>query len=171
MKYLVLWSWLGIIGFLIDSEPKVDVYVFLHDECIISRYYTLPLNEMHEAYSDIAHIVGVFPNPQMDSTRLSNFKNEYNIAFDLVQDADFDMTKALGATITPEVFVINRSTEEVLYAGRIDNAYARVGKKRPVPTRFELREVLQQIKDKKPITVEPQPAIGCHITTNKLSIK
>lgn len=167
--YFLLISWFSLLGYCAEVELKVDVYVFLHDECIISRFYTLPLNQMQDEFGDMANIIGVFPNPKMDDARIKQFKETYKVNYDLIIDGEYELTNQLGATVTPEVFVVNRDDEKIVYAGRIDNAYARVGKKRPKTTRHELREVLQQIKNEVPITVVAEPAIGCYITQHKLS--
>ena len=151
--------------FRADEHAKYEVLVFLHDECVISQYYTIPLNELHEEFEDVAEFSGIFPNPQVDWKRLRAFEKKYDIDFQLRMDHDFRQVKRFGATITPEVFVVDHG--EVLYSGRIDNAYARVGKKRAHVTSHELRDVLQALREKRHPHVHHQPAIGCIITELK----
>lgn len=148
----------------VPANKAYNVYVFLHDECVISRYYTLTLNDLHQKHKDIATFIAVFPNSQVDEARLAAFKNKFDIDFDLVTDADFALTERFGATVTPEVFVEEVRTKEVVYFGRIDNAYARVGRKRPKVTRHELKDVMSDLRNKRMTTVAHQPSIGCIIT-------
>ncbi len=150
-----------------DKSARYDVYIFLHDECVISRYYTIPLSELHEEYGEIANFIGVFPNPQVDGARLLEFREKFNLSFDLTNDPDFGLVNRFDARITPEVFVVDRNSGKVLYAGRIDNAYARVGKKRSHVTKQELRAVLEVLRAEKIPKIENQPAIGCFITKSK----
>ena len=160
---------LPVLLFLVSpgekSHAKYEVYVFLHDECVISQYYTIPLNELHKEFEDVAEFSGVFPNPQVDIKRLRAFEKKYEIDFQLRMDPGFRQVKRFGATITPEVFVVDHG--EVLYSGRIDNAYARVGKKRAHVTSHELRDVLEALRENRHPPVHHQPAIGCVITKLK----
>jgi hypothetical protein len=165
LLFIILFS--GSFGQADKSEP-FEVYIFLHDECIISRYYTRPLRELHETYGDIAEFIGVFPNPSVNQARLVEFKTKYQVPFRLITDADFRLLDKFGATVTPEVFVMEVGTGNVLYAGRIDNAYARVGKKRTVVTQHELKSVLSRLRSGQASTIEHQPAIGCIITKSKI---
>ena len=73
-----------------------------------------------------------------------------------------------GAKVTPEVVVFDKTNQQILYQGRIDNTYFRVGKRRAITTRTELDEVLQAIQaDEKP-AVENTTAVGCFITKLQL---
>ncbi len=147
----------------VNNKPY-EVYIFLHDECIISRYYTLTLNDLYAKYKDIAHFTGVFPNTQVDQDRMDGFQEKYEVKFELLFDKDYVLTNEFGATVTPEVFVVDIESDEVVYFGRIDNAYARVGRKRTRVTRHELANVLDDLRNKKMTNVANQPAIGCIIT-------
>ena len=42
---------------------RITVYVFLHDACLISQYYTVALRELHAEYAtEDLHFVGLFPS-------------------------------------------------------------------------------------------------------------
>lgn len=77
--------------------------------------------------------------------------------------------EALGASVTPEVVVFNESKEKILYKGRIDDSYARVGKRKRVTSTSELKEVLEAIKNDQPIQVSNTTAVGCFIGKDKLN--
>ena len=94
---------------------------------------------------------------------MAAFKEKYNIPFDLVFDKDQVLTKRFNATITPEVGVYQVDEEKIIYRGRIDNSYFRVGKKRNVVTSNELKHVLNCIKNDKPVLIKWKEAIGCFI--------
>ena len=72
------------------------------------------------------------------------------------------------ATVTPEVVVYNESKGQLIYRGRIDDAYARVGKRKRITTTSELKNVLESIRNNQPIMVSNTRAIGCFIGKNKL---
>ena len=91
------------------------------------------------------------------------FRSQYELPFEMVRDEDLSLTRRLGARVTPEVVVYDTRAEAVLYKGRIDDTYFRVGKKRRVTTSSELRDVLEAISNGIPITTENTEAIGCFI--------
>lgn len=151
-----------------QTTPKPDsitVYIFLHESCIISQYYTLPLTKLSEEFSDEnIQFVGLFPNKSSKYYKIQKFKKAYHIPFDLKSDHDKIKTKQFGATITPEVVVFNETQKEILYKGRIDDAYARVGKRRLLTSSSELKDALTAISTNQPIAVKETKAVGCFIS-------
>ena len=141
-----------------------EVYIFLEEDCRISQFYTNSLNNLHRQFAN-EHITftGVFPSPTTKKNDIEGFKEKYKIPFDLVFDDQQVLTKKFGATITPEVVVYQPEQEKVIYKGRIDNSYFRVGKRRNVVTTNELKHVLSCIKNNRPVKISWKEAIGCYI--------
>lgn len=153
-----------------DTKDSITVYVFLHESCLISQYYTLPLRNMHQEYAnEQIQFIGLFPNTSSKPKKIDEFKVSHDIPFALKTDYYHEKTEALGASVTPEVVVYNESTEKILYKGRIDDSYARVGKRKRVTSTSELKEVLEAIKNDQPISVSNTKAIGCFIGKDKLN--
>ena len=148
---------------------SITVYIFLHESCIISQYYTLPLREIYEEYAgDRIQFVGLFPNFSSKPDKIQAFKERYKIPFTLEADYYHTRKEALGAEVTPEVVVVNECSGETLYKGRIDDAYARVGKRKRVTSTSELQDALEAIRNDQPIPVAHTEAIGCFIGKSKL---
>ena len=74
-----------------------------------------------------------------------------------------------GETKLPSKAKYNESKAKILYKGRIDDSYARVGKRRRVTTGTELNDVLEAIKNNQPILTNNTPAVGCFIEKSKLN--
>lgn len=152
-------------SFLIPEKDRVVVYVFLGEECVISQHYTLQLRALHEAFAnEKVEFKGYFPNPNSTIETVADFKEKYQVPFDLKLDkAQLQMMK-FGVQVTPEVVVFKPSTQEILYQGRIDNTYFQVGKRRRVTTTFELKNALFAIQNEEKIAIEKTEVIGCLIT-------
>ncbi|MEL6672075.1 MAG: hypothetical protein AAFR61_07775 [Bacteroidota bacterium] len=149
----------------LKTSDQVTVYVFLHESCVISQYYTLPLRRLHNKYADEnLRFIGLFPNASSQPQKMQAFKAAYKLPFDLQTDHDHARKEAFGATVTPEVVVFNESQGKILYQGRIDDSYARVGKRRRVSTTSELADVLHALAKNKPIEVANTQPIGCFIS-------
>ncbi|MEM9992431.1 MAG: hypothetical protein AAF738_11760, partial [Bacteroidota bacterium] len=150
----------------IDS---ISIYIFLHESCKISQYYTLPLNELYQEYaSEQVQFVGLFPNFNSKPDKIAAFKQQYDILFELKTDYYHIKKERFGATVTPEVVVYHEGKQQILYQGRIDDTYFRVGKKRQVTSTAELADVLKSITNEQPIKVASTTPIGCFIGKSSL---
>lgn len=166
---VTLLTWTGSIQQLIaQSETYADslsVHVFLHDECVISQFYTPELNRLVVKYQDQpVGFVGHFPNPSADVSRIDAFTETFDLHFPLVPDYEKDMVKALGVRITPEVAVWDHRTGRLIYRGRIDDSYVRVGKRKRVAQSHDLEKIIDLwSEDKVPEKLVETRAIGCFI--------
>ncbi len=150
------------------KNDSVTVYVFLHESCIISQYYTLNLRELSNEFSnENIQFIGLFPNYSSKPEKIKEFKEKYKIPFQLKTDYDKIKTIQFEATVTPEVIVFNETQNEILYKGRIDDAYARVGRRKQVIATSELKDALTAISNHLPIEVRETTPVGCYISMRK----
>ncbi len=164
MKPFVLFSLFSLFSNW-GPQKEIEVYLFLGEECLISQYYTLPIKQLWQEYADEqVTFIGLFPNPSSSPEKMSAFKEKYQIPFSLAIDIQQEKMKAFDISVTPEVVVYDKRQQQVLYKGRIDNTYFRVGKRRTVTTTAELADVLAAIRMNKAPTIPATPAIGCFIT-------
>lgn len=151
---------------LVYPEPKAEVIVFLAPKCNICKYYTRNLRDLSETYGEQGvDFTGIFPNAHTSDEDIASFRSEFKLNFHLQTDVE-GLADELGATVTPEVFVRD-SSGDVLYSGRIDNSYVRVGKRRRNTSSSDLKDALEAILAGKPIENPKTPAIGCIIERSK----
>ena len=135
------------------------------EECKICQYYTPTMIDFFEKFnSDQIGFVGLFPNHFSSPNNIQSFKEKYAIPFPLKKEFFLSRTKNFGVKVTPEVVVYNENTETVLYQGRIDNSYYKLGRRRQVITHYELRDVLNQILAGEEVNVPAAAPIGCYIS-------
>jgi hypothetical protein len=147
------------------AQVHMKVYVFLGENCVISRHYTALLRELHGQYADQGvQFLGVFPNGYSTEAGIAAFQEKYLIPFGLQKDSAQVLTRRFQATVTPEVVVWDEESQSVRYQGRLDDQYARVGRRRLQPTQSELVDVLAAWREDRPIAVAHAPAVGCFIT-------
>ena len=148
------------------------VYLFLGEECIISQNFTLRLRQLHETFaSDRIEFLGLFPNPSSTQDKMAAFQKKYQIPFACKLDKMQRKMDEFGVRVTPEVVVYNTDKQAVMYQGRIDNSYVRVGKRRTITTTFELKDVLTTVVEGKEIAVKKTTAVGCFITPLSTDLK
>jgi peroxiredoxin len=145
------------------KKNKASVLVFLSPECPLCQSYSLTLNELqHKFAANNIHFYGLVPDKSFSDADVNAFAKQYKITMPLLRDSEQKVTRYTGATITPEVVVVNEKGATV-YRGRIDNWAYELGKKRRVITERELLDVLTAISSGKTIKVKKTKAIGCFI--------
>ena len=138
------------------------VFVFLSPECPLSQQYTLELNALAKDYH--ARFYGVVPGSFYDTSVINDFKRKYHISFPLLLDPILQLTRSLGASVTPQAVVVERNN--ILYSGAIDNAYLALGKKQATTTAFYLKDALLAIQKKESVKIKKTNAVGCLIEFN-----
>lgn len=155
-----------------SPSDSLSVYVFLHDECVISQFYTPLLTEYYNQYhSKKIGFIGYFPNFSTKAAQIKSFGEKYRLEFPLKQDYYKDWTKKFGITITPEVAVWDHHSDRLIYRGRIDDSYVRVGKRKLHPQHEDLRDIIESwLSGNPPHAIIETQSIGCFINfTDPLS--
>ncbi len=141
------------------------IYIFMGEQCVISQNYTLRLRQLHDSYAgEDVQFVGVFPNNYSDSESIKAFKEKYQLPFKVELDKAHLKVVEFDVKVTPEVVVFKVDDQQVVYQGRIDNAYFRIGQRRTLTTTSELEEVLEAIKNGEKKEFEFKQAVGCFLT-------
>ena len=144
-------------------EKRLKAYVFLSDECPMCQGYAPVLNQLATDFKDKGvDIIGVFPNYYATDSSILAFKTEYSITFTTIKDSAFQLTNRFNASITPQVFLQN-TEGSLLYAGQIDNAYFRAGKRRGTTSEYYLKSAIEAVLNNQKPIIEKTQSIGCVI--------
>lgn len=150
------------------AEQPVVVVAFLGVECPLAKLYASRLNELQKEFGpQQVAIIGVDANPQDSLNEMAAFARRQAIEFPWLRDSQQKLVERLGATRTPEVFVLDRQ-RRVRYQGRIDDQYG-IGYVRPKPEKPLLREAIESLLAGRELTVANEPAVGCLIGKVKSS--
>lgn len=147
------------------AGDSLTVYIFLHDDCVISQFYTPELARLYETYrSKKVGFIGYFPNFSSKPEKIKAFGEIYHIAFPLKQDYYKDWTRKFEIKVTPEVAVWDHRSGRLIYRGRIDDSYVRVGKRRLHPQNHDLEDSIKGwLLNENPEHMVQTQAIGCFI--------
>ncbi len=148
------------------AGKKGMVLIFLAPDCPLSQYYTLPLRELAEKYSNQVAFAGIIPGKDSGLNEIQEYKERYLIPFELLMDEKLRMTRKLKATITPEVFLLNEKIE-VIYSGAINDAAVDLTVKRQVVRNHYLNEAIESMLNNQPISFKKTKAVGCIIERRK----
>ncbi|HEY5691989.1 MAG TPA: redoxin domain-containing protein [Cyclobacteriaceae bacterium] len=145
----------------IDSGEKNTVILFLGTDCPITQKYISRIREIVEEFKPTTAFYGVFPM-QFSVKEVKAFKKEYQIEFTLLSDDEMALAKHLGATVTPEVFLLDKDLH-LQYQGAIDNWFYELGKSRLNTTENYLIDALSAVAKGKTPSISKTEAIGCFI--------
>ncbi len=140
------------------KSSKAIVLMFIATQCPVSNSYNDRMNDLYKDYADrgIA-IVGINSNKQESVEEVKEHATSHGFKFPILKDWNNVVADKLGATVTPEIYVLNPGLE-ILYHGRIDNS-SRLDR----ITSKDLRNALDEILSSKPVTVNSTKAFGCTI--------
>ncbi len=140
---------------------KAAVFIFISADCPISNSLAPEINRIVAAYTNFAfYLVHADPDTKAEGAR--QHAGAFRLQATVLLDQAHRLVKATGATMTPEAVVCN-GEGKALYRGRINDLYAALGKKRPQPTRHDLREALDAIEAGKPVPNSETKVVGCYI--------
>jgi thiol-disulfide isomerase/thioredoxin len=139
---------------------KTTVIVFLSPECPLCKNYLPGLVKLQNANKNF-NFYGVIPGTSYSIKEINELKKEYGINFDLLTDKDKRLSKYLGATTTPEVFLINKMGA-IAYSGLIDNWSSSLGQKRLVITEKYLEQAIKDLLNGRQTFKKTIP-VGCLI--------
>ncbi len=140
------------------KNSKVTVIIFVATECPVSNDYNSRMEELYKNYSkkDVAFL-GINSNKAESVEMIKEHAEENDLTFTILKDKNNVVADEFGASVTPEVYVVN-SEMEVLYHGRIDNS-------RDIDdvTSNDLQNALNEILEGKPVSNNSTKAFGCTI--------
>ncbi|MGN6135356.1 MAG: redoxin domain-containing protein [Aureliella sp.] len=146
----------------LPDQAQAVVVCFLGTECPLARQYAPRLQKLADELSDKGVVViGIDSNLQDSSAEVAAFRRANNIRFPIGMDYDQKVAGLLGATRTPEVFVLD-SQRSLRYQGRIDDQYL-PGLVKPQASAQDLSEALDDLLSGRSVRIERTEAVGCLI--------
>lgn len=146
-----------------SNTDSLSLYFFLLDDCPICLNYTVLINDLHSEYGSRISFQGYFPNFSSKQKKIDKFKEIYQIEFPLQTDYYKKQAKRWNAQVTPEVILYNHTEKAIIYQGRIDNKFVRLGKRRNIVTEHELVNAIKQTIASKEVLIPFAEPIGCFI--------
>lgn len=142
-----------------DGTPQALI-VFMAPECPICRYYTPLLKSLkattlqRQGFLVLAFTTG-------DSSSVAQFERVYQTGWRLLWGKQAkELANLYQASVTPELVVLNVNNE-LLYRGRVNEAFVSPGRRRPIIRVSEIDSFSKAIQENKEIKMPFQPAIGC----------
>jgi peroxiredoxin len=134
------------------------VIIFIATRCPVSNAYNDRMQKLSEDYKARGiNVVGINSNNIEPASEVKSHAAEKHLAFTILKDDGNKIADRLGATRTPEAYVIDAGGK-LVYHGRIDNSQnpANIASN-------DLREALNEMLAGKPVSKTGGAAFGCSI--------
>jgi thiol-disulfide isomerase/thioredoxin len=140
------------------TSSKAIVLMFIATQCPVSNAYNERMVLLVKEYGPkgIAFI-GINSNKQENVEEIKEHAKEHGFSFPILKDNDNVVADKVSASVTPEIFVLNKKLE-VLYHGRIDDS-----RRAPDVKSQDLRIALDAVLAGKPVAITETKAFGCSI--------
>ncbi len=140
------------------KNSKAIVIMFIATQCPVSNGYNTRMAKLYDDYkSKGVTFLGINSNKQETVEEIKNHAKEQNLNFIILKDLNNVIADKFGASVTPEIFVLNNQYE-ILYHGRIDDSRRENDVKRN-----DLRIALDEILAGKKVSEPVSKAFGCSI--------
>lgn len=137
---------------------KAIVIMFISTRCPITNAYNSRMVSVHQDYhSKNITFLGIDANKNENIAEIKEHSKEENFKFTILKDVNNVVADKFGATVTPEIYVLNPDFE-ILYHGRIDDSM-RIN---DVESQ-DLRNALDEIIAGKKVSISTTKAFGCTI--------
>ncbi len=105
-------------------------------------------------------VVWVYAQSQESREDVLRHRAEYGLKVDAFRDEDWSVARAFQVRHTPEAVVLDRQGR-LIYRGRINDQFQKLGVSRPAPTQHDLAEALEVWLSGKPLRARETAAVGC----------
>jgi hypothetical protein len=152
----------SVNNLLAEGRGKVLVLVFVRTDCPISNRYAPVLHQIQKQFAQAAIFRLVFPDKSEPPDKIRRYLREYGYDVPAIRDLNHTLAKRTMAKVTPEAAVFNQRGE-LVYHGRIDNLYERIGQARRAATTHELADAIEAASKGASPPIASADAVGCFI--------
>jgi peroxiredoxin len=140
-------------------DSKAILILFIATQCPVSNAYNTRMVELYNQYheKDIA-ILGINSNKQESLDECKEHAEKHGFKFPVLKDEKNVIADMFEASVTPEAYVLNPESYEILYHGRIDDS-----RNEDNVESKDLAKALDEILAGKNVTVTKTKAFGCTI--------
>jgi peroxiredoxin len=139
-------------------SSKAIVLMFIATQCPVSNAYNGRMVELFKDYAPRGvAFIGINSNEQESVEEIREHAKNHGFTFPILKDWNNVIADRLGASVTPEIYVLN-ARFDILYHGRIDDSR----READVNSR-DLRNALDAVLAGKSVPLTETKAFGCTI--------
>ena len=135
-----------------------SVLIFVATKCPVSNAYNERMEKLAQDFKARGiNVIGINANAAETAAAVKAHAAENHLSFSVLKDPANKIADRLGATVTPEAYLLD-ANNKLVYRGRIDNA-----KDATQVNSSELRDAIEATLAGKPVAKTTATAFGCSI--------
>ena len=140
------------------ASSRFIVLMFISTQCPVSNAYDDRMVQLYKDYTGKGvAFIGINANKQESLDEIKNHAKEHGFEFPILKDWNNSIADRLNASVTPEIFVLDRNFK-ILYDGRIDDS-----RRESEVKSQDLRNSLDAVLAGKEAAAKETKAFGCSI--------
>jgi peroxiredoxin len=140
-----------------------SVLFFYSTECPISNAYSPTFHDLMTRFANRpVKWAGICVDSDLSDDEVRAHARDFKLSFPVARDSRGKFARKIGATKTPEAFLID-SGGKIRYHGRIDDQFVARRVRNATPSGSELKDAIAAVLDGKDVAVPHVPAVGCPI--------
>ncbi len=154
-----------LISLAYFADKKAILVMFICKHCPYVKHIENELSKIGQDYanSDLG-IVAISSNdassyPEDSPESLKKYAESMTFKFPFCYDESQEIAKSYTAACTPDFFLFD-AAKQLVYRGQLDDS--RPGNDKAV-TGKDLREAIEAVLNKRPVSVDQKPSAGCNI--------
>lgn len=152
------------------DRDELVVLVFSSTDCPIANAMAPDIERANAETTEAGgRFYLVHARQDLPHARTRSHAKEYKLTMPVLVDREHVLVKELGATITPEAYVLRLDGDgryTVLYQGSVNNLYGSVGNRRQNVSEHHLRDAIRSAAAGDTIEVPRRTPFGCFIERN-----
>ena len=141
------------------SKSKAIVVMFIATQCPVSNDYNSRMAKLYESYKDKnITFLGINSNKAESVNEIKSHAGKNNLGFPVLKDEKNIIADKFAASFTPEIYVLDPSSFNILYHGRIDDS-----RDESDVTSKDLSKAIDEILKGVRVSLSKTKAFGCTI--------
>jgi thiol-disulfide isomerase/thioredoxin len=135
------------------------VLMFIAPDCPLCMTLSTPFSNLSEKYTDI-QFLAIYSGKHYEPMEINMFATETKLKPRIFRDYDYEVAHQLGASVTPEFFLID-SSANILYQGMMDDRILELGSYKQQWDEYYLVDAIEAILAEKEVILKKTVPIGC----------
>ncbi|MFT5056176.1 MAG: thiol-disulfide isomerase/thioredoxin [Pseudoalteromonas distincta] len=135
------------------------VLMFIAPDCPLCMTLSTPFSNLSEKYTDI-QFLAIYSGKHYEPMEINMFATETKLKSRIFRDYDYEVAHQLGASVTPEFFLID-SSANILYQGMMDDRILELGSYKQTWDEYYLVDAIEATLAGKEVVLKRTEPIGC----------
>ena len=141
------------------KAKEYTLLMFIAPDCPLCMTLSTPFSELSEKYTDI-QFLAIYSGKHYEPMEINMFAMETKLKPRIFRDYDYEVAHQLGASVTPEFFLID-SSATILYQGAMDDRILELGSYKQQWDKHYLVDAIEATLAEKEVILKKTEPIGC----------